>query len=115
MPNLFTVTTATNTLHLDRKRRGEAAFTVTNDSGRPLRGRALLQAEDPKGVSKVAAKDSFSHRTGSPWILKETCTFWIVATTGCRCSDGRLLKFDFVVWWLAPLFDKLYGLGGQAG
>ncbi|MEX2430567.1 MAG: hypothetical protein WD645_01450 [Dehalococcoidia bacterium] len=48
MSNLFTVTTTTNTLRLDEKRQGEAVFTVFNAAGRPIRGRALLHAEDPR-------------------------------------------------------------------
>jgi len=60
------------------------------------------------GVSEVAAKDSSGHLWGSPWTLKETCTFWIAGTTECRCLDGRLRKSDFVVVetlgiWAAPL------------
>jgi hypothetical protein len=47
MAKVFTITTATNTTHLSDERRGEAAFTVFNASGRAIRGRARLVAEDP--------------------------------------------------------------------
>src|SRR5689334_10789021 len=39
----FTITTGSNTVVLNADRRGEAAFTVTNISGRPLRGRGVPQ------------------------------------------------------------------------
>jgi Tol biopolymer transport system component len=48
MPNLFAITTVTNSVRLDARRRGEAAFTVFNASGRPFRGRARLMPADPK-------------------------------------------------------------------
>ncbi len=47
MPEPFTITAATNSIQLDPDRRGEASFTVFNASGRPIRGRAQLRAEDP--------------------------------------------------------------------
>jgi hypothetical protein len=47
MPGPFTVTAATNSVKLNDNRQGEAAFTVFNGSGRPLRGQARLKAEDP--------------------------------------------------------------------
>jgi hypothetical protein len=47
MPGPFTVTAATNSVQLNANRQGEAAFTVFNGSGRPLRGQVRLQAEDP--------------------------------------------------------------------
>jgi hypothetical protein len=39
----FTITTGSNTVVLNAERKGEAAFTVTNISGRPLRGRGVPQ------------------------------------------------------------------------
>ena len=50
MPNLFSITTTTNTVRLDEKRQGEVTFTVSNASERPMRGRALPQPEDPKAA-----------------------------------------------------------------
>jgi serine/threonine-protein kinase len=47
MPGPFTVTAATNSVQLDSNRQSEAAFTVFNASGRPLRGQVRLKAEDP--------------------------------------------------------------------
>ena len=43
MPGPFTITTPTNTATLSASRQGSASFLVTNTSGRPLRGRALLR------------------------------------------------------------------------
>lgn len=43
MPGAFTITTATNTVTLGPDRQGEATFVVTNVSGRPMQGRALLE------------------------------------------------------------------------
>ena len=51
MPNLFSITTTTNTLRLDEKRQGDVTFTVSNASEHPMRGRALLQPEDPKATA----------------------------------------------------------------
>ena len=47
MPAAFTITTATNTVTLSPDRQGEATFVVTNVSGRPLQGRALLTWQPP--------------------------------------------------------------------
>ena len=42
MPGPFAITTPTNTVTLSSGRDGAASFLVTNSSGRPVRGRALL-------------------------------------------------------------------------
>lgn len=47
MANLFAITAASNSVLLNPQRQGEAAFTVSNVSGRPLRGRAILAPENP--------------------------------------------------------------------
>jgi hypothetical protein len=47
MPGPFDVTAATNTIRLNAQRRGEASFTVFNNSGRALRGRATVVAANP--------------------------------------------------------------------
>src|SRR5688500_12186975 len=44
MANSFAITAATNTAVLGAQRRGEASFTVTNVSGRAVRGRARAVA-----------------------------------------------------------------------
>ncbi len=46
MPNPFAITAPTNTILLQAERRGEASFTVSNISGRLLRGRPLLISEN---------------------------------------------------------------------
>ena len=48
MPSPFAVTAVSNSVSLDEKRHGEAAFTVFNASGRPIRGRARLVPESPE-------------------------------------------------------------------
>jgi hypothetical protein len=47
MPCPFDITMATNSVRLNAKRQGEAAFTVFNRSGRPVRGRVQLAPQDP--------------------------------------------------------------------
>lgn len=47
MSSPFAITAATNGVRLDANRRGEAAFTVFNASGRPIRARARLVPDDP--------------------------------------------------------------------
>jgi hypothetical protein len=47
MPGPFTITSATNSVKLDDNHQGAAVFTVFNGSGRPIRGQAQLEAEDP--------------------------------------------------------------------
>jgi beta-lactam-binding protein with PASTA domain len=42
MARVFTITAASDTMSIDDKGRGEIAFTVSNASGRPLRGRTRL-------------------------------------------------------------------------
>ncbi len=50
MSNLFNITTATNSVALDADRKGKAAFTVSNTSGRVLRARASIMAQDSSVV-----------------------------------------------------------------
>jgi hypothetical protein len=47
MANPFSITAASNSVPLSDERTGQAAFTVFNASGRPIRGRALIVPEDP--------------------------------------------------------------------
>ena len=56
MPSLFSITTTTNTLRLDEKRQGDVTFTVSNASEHPMRGRALLQPEDPNAADWLHLK-----------------------------------------------------------
>ena len=46
MARVFTITAASETFKLDATGHGQIAFTVSNTSGRPLRGRAKLVPED---------------------------------------------------------------------
>ena len=43
----FAITTTTPNSQLDKQRRGEVAFTVTNQSGGRIKGRAEIKADDP--------------------------------------------------------------------
>ncbi|HEY6292471.1 MAG TPA: hypothetical protein VI455_13050, partial [Terriglobia bacterium] len=47
MASVFNITTASSTVQLDARGHGEIAFTVSNTSGRHLRGRAKLVPHDP--------------------------------------------------------------------
>ena len=47
----FDITIATNSIRLNAKRQGEAAFTVFNRSGRPVRGRAQVAAQPPEAAA----------------------------------------------------------------
>jgi hypothetical protein len=47
MAGPFIITVPTNTLHLDAQRQAEASYTVFNESGRFLRGRARITPQDP--------------------------------------------------------------------
>lgn len=47
MATAFVITTATNTVLLGSDRTGTASFTVTNQTGRPVRARSTLVAIDP--------------------------------------------------------------------
>ena len=50
----FDITVATNSVRLNTKRQGEAAFTVFNRSGRPVRGRAQVAAQQPEAAGWLA-------------------------------------------------------------
>ena len=56
MARLFDTTAASDTVRLDNKGRGDAAFTVSNVSGRRVRGRAKVVPKDPAtaGWVKIA-------------------------------------------------------------
>lgn len=57
MPSLFAISAPTNTVFLDDKRQGTAAFTVSNRSGANVRGRAKLSAKDPKVPAWLSLAD----------------------------------------------------------
>jgi hypothetical protein len=78
MPGPFDITAATNTIRLNAQRRGEASFTVFNNSGRALRARATLVAQTPATASwltldganerdfAVAATEQFTVQIAAP-------------------------------------------------
>jgi len=47
MARVFDVTAASDSVRLDASGSGETSFTVSNVSGRPLRGRVKLMPQDP--------------------------------------------------------------------
>jgi hypothetical protein len=51
MRSSFAVTIATASVPLDASRRGQVAFTVSNTSGRSLRGRGRIVAENPSAAA----------------------------------------------------------------
>jgi hypothetical protein len=51
MPSPFAITTTTNTVSLDDKRRNEVSFTVSNNHGGPIRGRAQLGPQAPASAA----------------------------------------------------------------
>ena len=63
MPNPFAITTTTNTVSLDDKRRNEVSFTVSNKHGGPIRGRAQLEPQAPTS----AAAGIPCSKAGAPW------------------------------------------------
>lgn len=50
----FDITVATNSVRLDAKHQGEATFTVFNRSGRPVRGRGQLAAQQSEAAAWLA-------------------------------------------------------------
>ena len=51
MPSLFTITSVSNSVILDAARQGVATFTVSNTSGRQVRGRARLTPQNPEAAA----------------------------------------------------------------
>jgi hypothetical protein len=47
MANPFAITAATNTIRLNDTRQAQATFTVFNNSGRAMRGRARIVVQNP--------------------------------------------------------------------
>jgi len=47
MASVFNITAASSAVRLDAQGQGEIAFTVSNASGRPLRGRVIVVPQDP--------------------------------------------------------------------
>src|SRR4030095_10251658 len=74
----FTITTGSNTVVLNAERKGEAAFTVTNITGRALRGRGvpkplgptspdwLTIAGEAEGDFSVAATQQYAVQVAVP-------------------------------------------------
>ncbi len=57
MANPFAITVPSNTLLLNEKRQAQVAFSVTNLSGRPLRGRALLKSDKAEANAWLTVDD----------------------------------------------------------
>jgi hypothetical protein len=114
MPGPFDITAATNTIRLNAQRRGEASFTVFNNSGRALRGRATLVALTPvvapwltlEGANErdfaVAATEQFTvHIAAPPEAVPGTYTFRLdevdVALPDEGLTTGPSVNFDVPV------------------
>ncbi len=111
MPGPFDITAATNTIRLNAQRRGEASFTVFNNSGRAVRGRAMLLALTPvaapwltlEGANErdfaVAATEQFTvHIAAPPEAVPGTYTFRLdevdVALPDEGLTTGPSVNFD---------------------
>lgn len=64
MPRSFAITAASNSVFLDEDRKGEARFTVSNQSGRSIEGRARVVAEDAEAEPWISLRGS-AHRVFS--------------------------------------------------
>jgi hypothetical protein len=62
MPRLFAITTAFNSVFLDDDRTAETSFTVSNQSGREIEGRARLIAEDAEAESWITLQGNPQRR-----------------------------------------------------
>ena len=129
MPGPFDVTAATNTIRLNAQRRGEASFTVFNNSGRALRGRATVVAANPatapwltlEGANErdfdVAATQQFTvHIVAPPDAAPGVYTFRLdaldVALTDEGLTTGPSVNFEVpppppppppkpkIPWWI---------------
>src|SRR5215210_583251 len=67
MPDLFSITGATNTIRLSDQRQAETSFSVFNNSGRQLRGRARIVPlnSPPTAASTGAAPTAASTSTAA--------------------------------------------------
>jgi len=87
----FTITTPTNTIQLDNGRRGAAAFTVANQTGRSLRATASVQPFEP------ASSEWFEIEGESERLLplgaSENYTVRITVPEGER-PGGRSFRLD---------------------
>lgn len=61
MPRPFAITAASNSVFLDKDRQGEVGFTVSNQSGHEIDGRAHLVTEEAEAQSWVALRGQ-THR-----------------------------------------------------
>lgn len=57
MPGPFAVTAVSNSVFLDEDRQGEVGFTVSNQSGRSIEGRARLVAESAEAESWITLRE----------------------------------------------------------
>lgn len=72
MPNAFDITTASTTVQIDdATRKGVASYTVKNTCGRPLRGEAKLETNQPQILEP-----------GKEWIKIDNSTFRDFSTDG---------------------------------
>lgn len=93
MPGAFTIITATNTVTLGPDRQGEAAFVVTNVSGRPIQGRALLTWQPP--ATDRAAWASVQGDTERVFPIAGTQQYAVKFTLPSTAPEGQhILRLD---------------------
>ncbi len=93
MPGAFTITTATNTVTLSPDRQGEATFVVTNVSGRPLQGRALLTWQPP--VTDRAAWGTVQGEAERVFPIAGTQQYTVKFTLPPTAPEGQhILRLD---------------------
>lgn len=90
MSGSFEVTTATNTVVLTSARRGTAPFTVTNKSGRPVRGRAKLVAQDGMASSWLSIQGDVERQFGIATVHQYTVEVAVPASAPAGTYQFRL-------------------------
>ena len=106
-PAAFTITTASTTAKLDATRKAQVAFTATNASSQPLKGRARVV---PLGNAKAEwfAVDGDAER---PFAAGGTQQYTVRINVPASAAPG---KYTFQVKMTAPVNpDELYGEGPQ--
>lgn len=100
MPRVFDVTTTTSVVQLASDRTGQAVFTVSNASGRPVRGKVWVKAEDESQASWFVLQGESEHN----FAVGSTDQFTVHLTVPPEEPAGTL-AFTFHVAPLTELDD----------
>ncbi|MBI3943401.1 MAG: hypothetical protein HY326_10350 [Chloroflexi bacterium] len=93
MPNPFAITAASNTVLLDDKRQGQTSFTVTNISGRALRGRAKVVPTDAAAASWL----KIDGEAEQDFAIAETKQHTVKITVPAKApAGGQSFRLDMV-------------------